>query len=374
MTRKFFGASLLCLTLVACGGEEAPKEEATAPQTDEEVIAVEETAPEAAPDSPPMVEITRVLGSFDGEVAGLGFTRSPDFGARGTLLAGNGEAGVAIIPLDEEATPSMRESENLRVVTLAATNAAGQPLVAVESQYPDAGSPGAPVLDLLTTSPSEDALIIVDTLEQEDLPGLALDLCFAGETLFRIGSGGDVTRIAISAGENGLSAETSTVETAPAIECAEAGEIAYLRGDAGGLIALDASGTEQGRTGAAPGTTGFAAMPLGSEDKLFFILPDGRVQVDETAFSFTIEGEPVTVTQLVMGTGNYGGAYREGVVGVLTSDNTLGVVSWLAIANALDLAVETGDAGTEASDEASVNVPAPQIDYPELPETEDVPE
>lgn len=372
MTRNFFGASLLCLALIACGGGE--KEENPAPEdetvTDEPVV-IEVDEPdliEDEPEEPAGIEITRVLGTFEGDVTGLAFSRNPGRPQASSLLAANGGAGIAIIPTSEggEASvyaPAGREASGA-AATLVGPNG-DSPLLAIETAS-DSGNQ----LDFATFTEDRSDLVIVASAA-DGLRGRAAGFCFASEALFRISEGGVMTRHAIEQVDGAITVSAAPVAIENAMACASAGDVAYAVDTQLARYILDAAGSPKlpgmPMPPAPEGMRGFTVMPLEAKDALFFVLEDGRVQTEEKTFSFTMDGEFVEVVRLTAAPGNFGGVNRNGVMAVLTADNQLGLVSWLSIANYLDLPAETVERIAEGHKEEDGISFTPQIDLPAPP-------
>lgn len=336
MTRHFLLAALLALPLAACGGgrnEEEPAETQNTPES-ADVTIIDDAGTTGDSILPPEevpagIEITRLLGTFDGEVTGLAFARNPSSPASSTLLAANGEAGIALIPLAEGAAASIYDAGG-DVRAIATSRMQGNALVAFETVMA-----GQAQLSVAGFTASRDDLVTIGTAT--DLEGEAKNLCFTGENLFRIQTDGTATHFRLQVIDGGMGLTPSDIDTSADARqgCEEAGKI---------------------------------VMPQDSGAPSFFLLENGSLQTGETLFSFTLDNVPVRVTRLEAGAGNFGGIYRNGVMAVLTEQNELGLVSWLAVANYLDLPAETVDPSDMDTTEVIEPVFRPEIDLPILEE------
>ncbi|WP_370339212.1 hypothetical protein [Parvularcula marina] len=363
MTRKFFGASLLCLTLIACGGkdEEPPVEDTPAA---EEAPGQEIDVVDPAPEGPLMIDVTRVLGTFEGEVTGLAFSRNQQDVQGSTLLAANGTAGVAIIPTEDGGAPSVYNLVDRRVVAVAATKVGENPLIAIESTQD-----GLSQLDIATFTADRSELVVIGSIAS-GLVGTAAEFCFAGEALFRVNTDNGLSRHTVTTAEGVVGVTSEPVSAMAAVtHCASAGGTLHITGPEGKQQVLTSKGTailtEMPFVDAPAGIADMAVMPLEGGNEIFFALANGSVEIDDEIFTFTIDGAPVAVSRIAMAPGNFGGVYRKGAVAILTTDNQLGLVSWLSIANALDLSADSVEWNGE--EEEVVEDFVPQIELPAPP-------
>lgn len=368
MSQKILVPSLLALLLIACGGGDDDTDtvrEGTVTETQETDTGI--TVGPASGAIPPEVDITQMLGTFEGDVTGLAVWRDPVTVFESMVLAANGEAGLFAVPIGE--TPATDAPGTFQSIAVG-YGPGGALLAAAERDS----------LRLFAMGPGGPA-----PLTSRRLSGVIRDLCFVdgaatdtARQLIAIVEGGPLL-VRVGGGEGGMSIGVEELD-APALRACAGQADALLVVGAGGDVSkgrlvpsADGSAPTLVLSDFAYQPTGaladIAVMPTTGGPVAIYVLGDGGVQVNGRLID--VEGfkgmaEP---THVAAGGGNFGTVYRGGLMALVSDDSQLGIVPWLAVMNALGLeapsvsAVETAPRGRTPAGDAP---PAAEIDVPEL--------
>ena len=343
----FLGAAILCL-LTACGDDARDAVPEAAPEpAPAEIIAV--PAPEA-PASLPPASVSDVLGAFEGEVFGLALWEHPVMSFASTVLAANGAAGLAVVPVDKEVEGRVIEGVFDGPVAVGYTD---------ETSLMAAASGG----EVLLFSAGDDAAFA----PIGSVAGEADALCMIGSTLLVVGA--EATGYGI--GADGTARTLFSVSGGDGAFCGTTDERFYVLVPGEPLRSVDASGAnpmvDDAYAGAAPDGFAVAATPQG---RAFVVLEDGALSVDgpgvpRTQVRVVREGAAAPAPDVIAaGSGNFGSLYRDGVVAMVAGGELM-LLPWAGVARA---------AGLEGTQTVSLRpardpMPTPAIDL-RLPEIE----
>ncbi|MGV6819830.1 MAG: hypothetical protein ACWA5T_04955 [Parvularcula sp.] len=299
------------LALAACGGgspDAASQNDADQPK-------------EAAPIE---VALTDGLGQFDGKVSGLALWQHPTVSYQSAVLAANGEAGLFMIPIDRS-EPTSVEGNFSGAVAIGYTGTE-----AVAAAYDsDLGGVRIFAVDPATKSLSEFAVAATSDG--------AKALCFVGATLFRIADDGAVYRHQMMVEDGAVVVDVQSVPDLSGQACASGTDKAYILTTGGRVRPATRLGELQPSEDAPEGAVSIAAFSTAAGDQLVFALEDGTVIADDKPLLIADSAGPLAMKLIVAGGGNFGGAYRDGALGIVSKENDLGIVSWLAISNTVGL-------------------------------------
>ena len=350
---------LLCLTLplalAACGDDArnaVPDEAAPA-----RLEVAEDAAPTAAeaPDAPlPRATVTDTLGSFEGQVFGLAVWEHQTLSFGGAVLAANGEAGLAVVPIDQEIEGGVVEGTFDGPVAVGYTE---------EASFAAAAS-GGEVL-LFTVAPDR-AFTRIGALASD-----ADALCMIGDVLLAVSDEATAYRVTPAGTADPLFARPAPAGTS----CAATDERFFLAAPGAPLRSFDVEGgdplVDDGYTARQP--RGFAALAT-PDGRALVYADDGALHVDGPATAHTsvrLLRERQTVTPdgpLATGSGNFGSIYRDGVVAMLTGPDLV-LLPWAGIARAAGL---EGVGSASLRPREPVTLPQPEIDL-QLPQIETEP-
>ena len=341
-------AALLC----ACGDDardavpDAVPEDA-APAS--EVLAVPDAAPTEA--RRPAAAVSDALGAFEGGVAGLAMWEHPVMSFASTVLAANGAAGLAVIPVDREVEGRVVEGSFDGPVAVG---------------YAEAASFAA------ASSGGEVMLFALDGDRATPIGSVTADadaLCMIGDTLLVVGM--EATGYAI--GRDGTAEAVFTQPGGAGALCAATDERFFVAVPDAPLRSFDAGGgaplVDDDYAGARLDALAAVATPEGAA---LVTLSGGRFSVDGPGLAparvdLIRDGAPVTgMTAMTAGSGNYGSIYRDGVVAVV-ADGELLLLPWAGVARAAGLE----GTQTESLRPAEAATPEPEIriDLPEIETT-----
>lgn len=315
LTRFALSAGILAL-VAACGGSE-PQAAVEDSPTDDATQIVADTAA-----LPPTIAITDNLGQFDGDVAGIALWQHPTQSFRSAVLAANGEAGLYLVPLDRSA-PVQVPGDFTGGVAIGYTDTA-----AIAAAY-DAQLGG---VRFYSVDPATRELAEFASAAAGDG---AKALCFVGDVLVRIGNADAVYRHGLTVGADGIAVTVDSVPGVQAVDCAGTKETGYLLSAGGRVLPISPDGTIGASLAAPRDAIAIAAFETAEGVELAFAQSNGGISAGGTLALIGDEAGPLGVARLTAGSGNFGGPYRGGALGFVSSENDLGVVSWLAIANAL---------------------------------------
>ncbi|GGY52815.1 hypothetical protein GCM10007148_22550 [Parvularcula lutaonensis] len=265
---------------------------------------------------PPVARASITLGSFEGPVTDLAALEAKPFGFQSAILAANGDAGIAAIRADGEASTVIETIE--------------APYLIATASFPTGDA-------ILSLSQSGD----LDLLDPEGSGSIASgrvatgamsDLCvFSGDetaTAVVVTASSTVAFVDVS-----LTGEPISVVGTPevidgVIGCAAVGDELYLR-TAEGWDRQTASGAKPTPLENAPvlvaaGGEVFAVEPVGEDARL---LVNGQPFDTQTA-----DGEPLRPLMVEPAYGNFGGVLRDGALIVLDEGLGLHLIPWPAIA------------------------------------------
>ena len=346
--RFLLGAAALCL-LSACGDDARDAVPETAPPAPPgERVTV--PAPAADDGALPPAVVSDALGAFDGEIAGLALWEHPVMSFASVVLAANGAAGLAVVPVDKEI--EARVIEGVFDGPVAVGYAEDVSLAAAVS--------GAEVM-LFAVGDDAAFTPIGAVTAQADA------LCMIGRTLLVVGA--EATGYVV--GDDGAAEVAFTLPGGADAHCGVTAERFYVAVPGEPLRSVNARGADPRVDDAYAGAalSGFAAVRT-PEGPAFVALEDGALSVDGPGLGRTgIEvardsGAVPAPTALAAGSGNYGSIYRDGVVAMVAGGELL-LMPWAGVARA---------AGLEGTQTVSLRpagavMPEPEIDL-QLPEIE----
>ena len=352
MTHRFLLASALACLLSACGDE--PRD--AVPAAPDEVAAEQpplraeaEASGEASEPDARVVAVSDVLGTFEGTVSGLAFWEHPTLSFASAVIATNGEAGLAVIPVDREVEGSVTEGTFGGPVAVGYTQ---------EVSYVAAAS-GTQVA--LFTVGDDRTLTRVGSVEAE-----AGALCMVGDALLVVSREATVYRVT----PEGTAETLATLPASPEAGCAATAERFYLSEPDGPLRSFAPDGGRELVDDAYAGVPAEAltAVSTPSGPALLYLVR-GELVVDGPGLAHA----PVTVTQdgaplpapgvMAAGSGNFGSLYRDGAVAMI-SDGELVLLPWAGIARAAGLG--EAEAVSLRPREAVTQAPTLQIELPEI--------
>lgn len=327
MTRPLLlSASALLASLAACGDQPEPVREPADDAAPEERIVLEEPIEAEAP---PAAAVTDTLGAFEGAVSGLAVWEHPAVPYEGAVLAANGEAGLAVVSIDQEVPTRVVEGEFDGGVAVG---------------YPAEGA------SLVAAGSGEEVVLFrmgADRVPVEagrlDAPGGSRALCMTGERLVRLGPDGAATAYDLTSSGDALMASPSDERAEDAVACAATRDVVYLASGDGSITATGPDARRYSLDGKGVGLAALATGPASAGDVL--LVGDARGAVtavfaaeaaeDRPSAALLLDDEVVAATRLAAGSGNLGGIYRDGVVAVLDEGNALHLVPWAGLARAL---------------------------------------
>lgn len=327
MTRLFLlGVAVLFLS--ACGDDvrdAVPEEPETSAPTDRLAVPEASSAPEepGGTDEPaPRVTVTDTLGAFDTPVAGLALWEHPLMAFASAVLAANGDAGLAIVPLDREVRITTLEGRFDGPVAIGYT---------LDASYMAAAS-GSEVM--LYTVSDERAFTPIGSVS-----GQAAALCMIGDTLLVLGQ--EATAYQIKA--DGSAQVRFTLPANGATHCASTSERFLIVGADGPLRSVDVTGQGSLVDDAydARPVAGLGAVTTEGGDALVY-LSAGTLHVDGPGLGHvpvSVVRDGVTLpgaTMLAAGSGNFGSVYRDGVVAMVANDELV-LLPWAGVARAADM-------------------------------------
>lgn len=305
----FFGSMLLALA--ACGGGSRD----AGGQTD---------ASQAEAPAPTQVEVTDGLGQFDGKVSGIALWQHPTASYQSAVLAANGDAGLFMIPIDRS-EPTSVEGNYSGAVAIGYTGTE-----AVAAAYDsDLGGVRIFAIDPGTRTLTEFAVAATSDG--------AKALCFVGATLIRVADDGAVYRHQMMVEDGAVVVDVQSVPDLSGKACASGSDRAYILSIGGRVIPVTRMGELQPSEDAPKGAVSIAAFSTADGDQLVFALEDGTVIAGAQPLLFADSAGPLATELIVAGGGNFGGAYRDGALGIVSKENDLGTISWLAISNTVGL-------------------------------------
>lgn len=338
MIRPLLATSLLALTLAACGGDEAEVAVPEAAERPEEITLGEPLR--QRPERPaPRAIYTDTLGSFESAVSGLAVWQHPTLSFESAVLAANGEAGLAVIPVDSGVTLSSVEGDFSGGVAVS---------------YPDDGDPSNTLaaagrggeIAFYTVGPDRSFAEVAAV----PAPGGTRALCALGGTVLRVSADGAASLYGVTPGEN-----AAVAEPVPALDgaagCAASREGFFVLGADGGVAELSPNGESDGYGDLFGGTpaTALAAVTVsesggyllaggadGTIRALPFPLEDGA-EAARTAPQREGVTDDAAIAVLAAGSGNFGSIYRDGVVAVLDAEGALKLLPWAGLARALGI-------------------------------------
>ena len=361
-------ALFLCAAtaLAGCGGDEeqpAPVPQEALPTAPAEAppsmtdAGEEAAAADAAPAPTYRAAVTDTLGAFGGEVTGLAVWSHPSLSFESAVLAANGEAGLAVVPIDTE-------------VELATTSGSYD---AVTVSYPGEGpalvvaaqGPGVAfgTLGEDRTFAAEDGALTAD--------GPLSSLCAAGSTVLMTAKAGE-TLLYRRGDESG----PVPVEIETPMACAGTKDAFYVL-SGGGLSRIGADGaTSAAQAGfGEAAVTQLTAVQTGT-DEGYLLGADAEGQLYLSAFPAgdALAPQPITVTRdgeplgplsaLAAGSGNFGSVYRDGLVAALTAGGELVLIPWAGLTNAAGL----GEVSTVSLRPRAEAAPEAPVVTPTLPD------
>ena len=345
-SRYLLGTAFLCLA--ACGDDarEAIPDAETAPEATTEAIVVpaeRASVPEAPapPETPPAV-VSDVLGAFEGEVAGLALYEHPVMSFAGAVLAANGPAGLAVVPVDREVEGRVIEGTFDGPVAVGYTD---------ELTFAAAASGGEVVL---FTVGEDRGFTPIGSVTAD-----AEALCLIGDALLVVGA--EATGYVI--GPEGAAEPAFTREGGAGAACAVTDERFFVAVPGKPLRSFDVAGgtpmVDDDYAGlslealAAASTEGGPALVTLVGDTVAVDGPGvGRIDV-----TVRRDGAPVTqVSALAAGSGNFGSLYRDGVV-AMVAGGELVLLPWAGVARA---------AGLEGTSTLSLRPEGPVMPQPEI--------
>lgn len=349
----FLGAATLCL-LTACGDDARDAVPEAAPPPAEASEAIEVPAPQGPQPAPalPAASVSDVVGAFEGEVAGLALWEHPVMSFASAVLAANGEAGLAVVPVDTEVEGRVIEGDFDGPVAVGYTD---------DASFVAAASGG----EVMVFSVGDDA----DFAPIGAVAAEAEALCMIGSTLLVVGA--EATGYGI--GEDGAA---QTLFALPGYggagaACGTTDERFFVLVPGEPLRSVDASGAnpmvDDAYAGASPDGFAVVATPQG---RAFVVAEGGALSVDgpgvpRTEVEVVRDGGAAPAPDVIAaGSGNFGSLYRDGVVAMVAGGELM-LLPWAGVARA---------AGLEGTETVSLRpagepMPAPQIDL-RLPEIE----
>lgn len=303
-------------------------------KTDGANIAVDERSAPARR----ALTITDQLGTFAGTVGQVAFWQNPNAPGSSRVLAGNGEAGLITVAVDRSAADEI--VGNFGGGLAIAYTPTGTVIAAAEAQRglvtfrvtPDGG-----ITEIGASGASDVRSICFSSSDStENFTGFAVS---GDGTLRRMAARGGVATL----GET-LSGVTAT-------SCVGLGGASLVLTAEGDTMVLSPEGEQIGfnEIGLVSGNAvDLAAFNTDIGPIVVYLLDDGRLEIDGERLSIDglASGKAV---RLAGGSGNFGGVYRDGVLGVVSDAGELGLIPWSALTTALDLdapslsAQEAGD-------------------------------
>ncbi|WOI52469.1 hypothetical protein [Parvularcula sp. LCG005] len=362
---KLLCAGAVLALLPACGGNDDTEAEkaADAAQAAQEERRIEVDMA-ASPASVPArtASVADTLGGFEGEVSGLAFWQHPTVPFMSAILAANGDAGLFVVPLSEDGTAS--QVEGLFNGGVAVSYLPGGSIAA-------AYEGGSGDVQIFAISPADRTLTLLGAVEAANG---AKALCFLGRDLLRIDESGRQHAIRLTIEDDSVTGTTAPMAGPSAKGCTSTGKAIYVLAENGNVQKANIGD----QTGSAevppsnPAAISIAALPTTKGPVFLSLLPDGTLQVGRDAIpvtGFADDRAAVLSQAITVGPGNFGGVYRDGVVGVLTRKNELKLIPWLGIANATDSDASTISLMPQVTseDSQSPQVAVPQIEVPSLP-------
>ena len=344
------GAAALCL-LAACGDdarEAVP--DAVPDRAPAEVIAVPTPEANEASAGLPQASVSDVLGTFEGEVAGLALWEHPVMSFASAVLAANGTAGLAVVPVDTEVEGRVIEGTFDGPVAVGYTD---------EASFVAAASGGEV---LLFAGDDDAAFTPIGSVTAE-----ADALCMIGSTLLVVGA--EATGYAVD--PDGTAQTLFSLPGGNGAFCGTTDERFYVLVPGQPLRSVDASGAnamvDDTYARARPQGFAVAATP---EGRAFVVLEGGALSVDgpgvpRTQVEVVRDGGAAPAPDVIAaGSGNFGSLYRDGVVAMVAGGELM-LLPWAGVARA---------AGLEGTQTVSLRpaedpMPTPAIDL-QLPEIE----
>jgi hypothetical protein len=348
MTARWILFASAFALLAACGEGETPTEYGEPDEGDGDIIALPPggddtvgatpTTPALPEEDPePRVAISDVLGTFEGRVTGLAVWEHPSLSFESAILAANGEAGLAVVPIDSE-------------VALTAVEGVFDGSVAVG--YPGFG-------ETLVAAASGDDILVFEVGEDrafdlvgeiEEAGGGDAALCMVGSTLLRAATTG-VTVYALDVEAGDLAAERTDLDVT-GTACAATEDRFFLKTGATTVVSLGAGGGGQeadiqisGEDWANLGAIAAIAEEAG-RGTLIAVTESGSLVGVPYPFEGTEPSASVTPTRagqedsgvvqaMAAGSGNFGSVYRDGVVALVDGEGQLKLMPWAGLSRAL---------------------------------------
>ena len=348
ISRFFLAASILALG--ACGNDArdaVPADAEEAPAT--ERLAVPDDAGAAAP-AAPRARVSDTLGTFEGPVSGLALWGHPVMSFGSAVLAANGAAGLAVIPVDKQVEGRVIEGVFDGPVAVGYTE---------DANFAAAAAGGEVLLYAVDETPAFTPIGSVS--------GKAAALCMIGDTLLVVGAEATAYRVT----PDGAAETLYTKPAQGAVHCAATDDRFYLAGAEGPVRSFDAGGGAPMMDDAYDGLAidGFGVVQT-PDGEAVVTLSGGALTVDGPGLGRTevgvLNGQETLrgATNVAAGSGNFGSVYRDGVIAMI-ADGDLVLLPWAGVARA---------AGLEGTETVSLRpreavTPQPEIEL-ELPEME----
>ncbi|MBB4658572.1 hypothetical protein [Parvularcula dongshanensis] len=358
MTRSLLLAAATAALLSACGDREAEvppvPEEAAAPAPAESESARE--APQAE------VAVSDVLGSFGGETYGMAVWAHPTLSFEGAVLVANGDAGLAVVPIDSDVAMSTVEGTFDGPVAVS---------------YPDDGDPS----NTLVAAASGEEIVLLDIdpdtrafneVGRLPAPDGTRALCARGDLLLRADGGGRVSLSRIEIGD-GRAVRTEETPLRFATSCAAAASSFFVLSEEGLVATLDDMGDLDATYEEAFGegrVTDLVALSADEDEALLIALDEqdrfrlAQANAPLVSLASAQERGRAGIGALAAGSGNYGSIYRDGVLAVLDQGQTLKLVPWVGLSRSFGVG-QSETVGPRTLNAEAVSGPAaPQIELP----------
>lgn len=276
----------------------------------------------------PIVDVSRTLGTFEGEVTDIANVEAEVLGFEGRILAANGAAGVQMIQVDGQylgvLSPVLRE-EKLAATLIAPSYAFGDEARVVQFVPEPDGLSRIELVRLDSPALDPDYTWSVDER--------IVDLCVAQEEGIVVTAGGLVGRFTVSP------------------DVPEEEPVRFIEGIDGALRCFGTRSLLLVSTGDAMlDVLGGTPDPVNLDPQADAVAEtaQGPIAVSIEAGRLVVEGTPVQVVdgdglivlpeRVQVAGGNFGGILRDGAVVVLDEEDRLHLAPWSAVANGANVA------------------------------------